>query len=173
MRKSHRGFTIIEVMIALVVLGVLVGLGAPSFFGFLQNQQIRAATEATLNGLQLARAEAVRRNLAVQIVLSPPASGWAVSESASGTAIQSRVSKESTANAVVTTTPALSTTVTFTPLGGVTANADASATITQINVTNISFPASQGARPLRITVSAGGSIRMCDPALALPDPRGC
>jgi len=55
MRSSQRGLNIVEIMISLVVLGVLIGLGAPGFAEWLQNQQIRAAAEATLNGLQVAR----------------------------------------------------------------------------------------------------------------------
>src|SRR5260221_13335306 len=68
-RTSQRGFTIIEVMITLAVIGVLLGLGAPGFIEWLQNQQIRAAAEATLNGLQVARGEAVRRNTPVRFQL--------------------------------------------------------------------------------------------------------
>src|SRR5882672_5111861 len=66
MRSFRRGFTIVEVMISLVVIGVLLALGAPGFIEWLQNQQIRAAAEATLNGLQVARGEAVRRNTRVR-----------------------------------------------------------------------------------------------------------
>jgi type IV fimbrial biogenesis protein FimT len=69
MRTFQRGFTIVEVMISLVVLGVLIGLGAPGFVEWLQNQQIRGAAEATLNGLQVARGEAVRRNTQVRFQL--------------------------------------------------------------------------------------------------------
>jgi len=28
-------------------------------------------------------------------------------------------------------------------------------------------------RPLRVTITPGGSIKMCDPAVAAPDPRVC
>jgi type IV fimbrial biogenesis protein FimT len=62
----QRGFNIIEIMISLAVIGILLGLGAPGFIEWLQNQQIRAAAEAALNGLQVARAEAVRTNTPVR-----------------------------------------------------------------------------------------------------------
>ncbi|HXZ54145.1 MAG TPA: GspH/FimT family pseudopilin [Burkholderiales bacterium] len=64
--RVQDGFTIVEVMISLTVLGVLIALGAPGFVEWLQNQQIRAAAEAALNGLQAARTEAVRSNLPVR-----------------------------------------------------------------------------------------------------------
>jgi len=69
MRNFQRGFTIIEVLITLAVLGVLLALGVPGFVEWLQNQQIRAASEATVNGLQVARGEAVRRNTPVRFQL--------------------------------------------------------------------------------------------------------
>ena len=45
MSAGARGFTIVEVMITLVVLGVLITFGAPEFMAFLQNQKTRAGEE--------------------------------------------------------------------------------------------------------------------------------
>jgi type IV fimbrial biogenesis protein FimT len=204
-RRAAGGFTIVEALIALVVLGVLIALGAPTFGEFLQNQQIRAATEATLNGLQVARAEAVRRNLPVrfQVVsdltsgctLGGVASNWVVSmadptnacdavvETAPALIVQRRSAGENTPNAIVTAvyiapppalgTPVAANTVTFTPLGSILAkNADGSNPISKIDVTNASV-APTAARPLRIVVTPGGSVRMCDPAVLAGDPRAC
>lgn len=174
LRRRQLGLNLIEIIISMTVLVIMLALGIPSFYEWIQNQQIRAGTEALLNGLQLARAEAIQRNLAVKFVVSPPGTGWAVSESASGTAIQSRNSAEGSANAVVTVTPTGATTVTFAPLGGVTANADGSDTITQLDVGNVVLTTS-AARALRIVITGGGSTRMCDPAatIATTDPRHC
>jgi type IV fimbrial biogenesis protein FimT len=66
MRHIQQGVTLVELVIALVILGLLFGYGLPSFSGWIQNAQIRTAAEATQNGLQLARAEAVRRNTQVR-----------------------------------------------------------------------------------------------------------
>ena len=213
MRSPQRGFTIVEIMISLVVLGVLIGLGAPGFVEWLQNQQIRAAAEATLNGLQVARGEAVRRNapvrfqlvsdltstcvLASDSVTEPVSVSWvvsladpagacdAVTDSGQpvpppGRILQRRTSAEGSPNARATSVfvpsppgpPAqAASTVTFAALGNVVANADATPGINKIDVTNINVTGAT--RPLRIIVSSGGSVRMCDPALALPEPRGC
>ena len=209
--SSQRGFTIIEVMISLVVLGVLLALGAPGFIEWLQNQQIRAAAEATLNGLQVARGEAVRSNtpvrfqlvsdltsacvLASDSVTAPVSVSWVVSlrdptnkcdtkadpaDPANPQIVQSRTSAEGSPNARATSVfvpsppgpPAqAASTVTFAALGNVVANADATPSINKIDVTNINVTGAT--RPLRIIVNPGGSMRMCDPALALPEPRGC
>ncbi len=61
-RWSHRGFTPIELMVVLVVIGVLLVTLAPSMTEWLRNLQVRSAAESISAGLQKARAEAVRRN---------------------------------------------------------------------------------------------------------------
>ena len=171
----QRGMTIVEIMISLAVLGILLMVALPNFAAWLQNLQLRAATEAGLNGLQIARAEAIRRNVLVQLAVGP-GTGWTVSEAASGAVIQSKVHAEGSANAVVAITPGGSTLVTFTPLGGVGANSDASAAVTQLDFTNPTGGSCQPTGPmrcLRLVVTGGGSVKMCDPALASTDPRGC
>jgi len=65
-----RGFTIIELMVTVTVLALLMLLGAPSFATWMQNSQIRTAAEGILAGAQLARAEAVRRNMPVRFQLT-------------------------------------------------------------------------------------------------------
>jgi len=171
----QHGMTLVEIMISLVVLGILLMVALPEFSAWLQNLQLRAATEASLNGLQIARAEAIRRNTLVQLVVGP-GTGWTVSDAASGAVIQSKVHGEGTANAAVAITPGASTTVTFTALGGVGANTDGSAAITQLDFTNPTGGSCQPTGPmrcLRVVVTGGGSLKMCDPVVALPDARAC
>lgn len=179
---TPRGFTLIEVLIAMVVMGVLISLAGPSFFEWLQNSQIRAAADAMQNGLQIARGNAISRNLPVQLSVGP-GSGWTVAEAASGTVIQTRVHEEGTPNVGINATPVGSALITFSPLGAVTANSDGSASVTQMDFINPSGGACQTDTPagamrcLRLIVSGGGSIRMCDPQLTAlgmtSDPRAC
>jgi len=176
---TRAGFTIIEVLFTVAVLGILVMMAMPTFGEWLQSQQLRAAAEASVNGLQLARAEAIRRNLPVQITFGVPQTGWQIVEAPPNAAfVQARQHEEGSPNAQFAATPGGATTITFTPLGGVTANPGGGATITRLDVTNPSGGACQptGAmRCLRIVVSAGGTVRMCDPhpSVVAPDPRAC
>jgi len=68
-RAAMRGFTMIEIVVVLAVMAFLMALGLPAMSEFLQNTQIRNAADATVNGLQLARGEAVRRNIQVRFQL--------------------------------------------------------------------------------------------------------
>ena len=194
-RTAQGGFNLIEIMVSLTVLAILISLGAPSFGEWLQNQQIRAATEAIVNGMQVARGEAIKRNLPVRMVLDPPTSGWTVCEASVVTcnstiladpvtavnAIQSRSAQEGTTNAIVTPTSAdllAATAVTFSPLGSVIANPDASPILARVDVGNshgACLAASGPMRCLRVVVTGGGSIRMCDPTpgIVAPDTRAC
>lgn len=161
-------------MIAIAIFGILIALGVPSYTVWLQNTQIRNAAESMQNGLLLARAEAVRSNIAVSFTLGT-GSAWTVAQTATGTTLQSSPFSEGAKNIVVTPTPACATTVTFNGLGRLINNCDASITIAyDIQVPNTILPDSDQ-RKLRITIgNPGGSIRMCDPAVTdSGDPRKC
>lgn len=165
---GQRGVTLVELMIAIVILGILLAVGANSYTRWIQNQQIRVAAESILNGMQVARNEAVRRNVTVQFALD--AAGWRVTEVASASQVQAATIREGGRNAVITVTPAGATALTYGGLGRVGVNADASAPIARVDVTSTNAAAD---RPMRILAGVGGALKMCDPAVAAGDPRGC
>jgi type IV fimbrial biogenesis protein FimT len=68
--KSLAGVTLIELMIAIAIIGILLLAGLPEASRWIQNTRIRTAAESISNGLQLARGEAVRRNAPVAFVLT-------------------------------------------------------------------------------------------------------
>lgn len=173
--KRQRGVSLAELMIGIAILGILLASALPEFSTWIQNTRIRTAAESILSGLQLARTEAVRRNLNVQFVFGT-GSTWTVSVPSTLEQIQTRSSAEgSTESVTVTKTPAAATTITFNSLGRTTANADASAAITQIDVdVPAAVLAAARSRELRITIGAGGNVRMCDPNVTVStDPRYC
>jgi type IV fimbrial biogenesis protein FimT len=69
-RRRIGGFSLIELMIGLALLAVLLALGVPEFYSYLRNAKVRSAAENLYAGMQLARAEAVRRNAWIQLVLT-------------------------------------------------------------------------------------------------------
>lgn len=168
---SRSGFSLIEVMVALAVLGILFAVGLPSVSAWLQNSQIRTAAEAGLNGLQFARSEAVSRNTSVQLAFDP-AGGWSASVASSGAVLQSRPSGETAATVTVAYTPVDANTVTFNGFGRIAPNADGTASLTQIDFDSSALPAADS-RELRLIVGTSGVVRMCDPQLAASDPRSC
>jgi type IV fimbrial biogenesis protein FimT len=166
--------SLIELCVGVAIFAVLAAMAAPSFTAWIQSSQIRVAAESIQNGLQLARAEAVRQNAQVQFVMDA-AYGWSVgcvtASAACPAVIQSRPASEGSANAVIDVTVngggvALPATVIFNGVGRVTQLVE-----TDFGVTNPT--GGSGMRNLRVVVSTGGQVRMCDPALSSSDPRGC
>jgi len=173
-RISAKGFTLVELMVGLVVIAILMSLAVPSFQTWIQNSQIRNAAESVLNGLQIARAEAVSRNANVEFVMGTGTS-WLV-QLVDGTNIDSRASDDGSSNTTTATiSPAASTTITFNSFGGVeTTNKDTTNPITQIDfdVDKAVLPDADS-QNLRVTIGIGGSARMCDPNAPVTSPRAC
>lgn len=199
MRRLQHGVGLIELLIGITILSILLATGVPMFGQWIQNTQVRTAAESILDGLQLARNEAVRRNANVRFNLTSAtgAVAWTVCVVAGaecGEVIQQRSGTEGGGNARVgvstesppTPVPATQYStalvagaglsgedgagVTFNGLGAIPA-ANVGTDITRIDVINA---VSDEARRLVIIVGSGGLIRMCDPQHALADNlQGC
>lgn len=90
MRRAA-GFTIIEVLMVIVILGVLVSLGLPSMRDLIASTKVKTATSDVFSSLILARSEAIKRNASVEIVPVVPANwnaGWAVRPAGTATDLQ-------------------------------------------------------------------------------------
>jgi type IV fimbrial biogenesis protein FimT len=185
---------------AMVIFGFLLMAALPAMQEWFANARIRGASESIQNGIQTARAEAIRRNR--------PVTFWLVNNDDLHTFLAS-CSLSSTGNAWVvavndpggscdeapslTTTPMIVTGRTAGDAGAkVTVTAlqtDASTSASSITfngfgvVTNTSAIAridiesdgsESGARALRIAISPSGTSRMCDPSVTTDgDPRKC
>ncbi len=182
MSERTSGFTLIELMIALSIFAILVLLALPMYSDFIGNTQIRNAAENSLTGVRLAQASAIKSNHLARFFVD--STGWAVyawdDEAATPdfaiVPVQSYKFAEGASQiSPPTPTPPGATTVTFDGLGRVIANTDASASLTQIEVTN---PNVVNARKLRLMISGVGGntgIKLCDPdpGVAANDPRVC
>jgi type IV fimbrial biogenesis protein FimT len=208
---AARGVTLIELLVGIAILAIALAMGVPSFAEWISNSQIRSTAESVQNALNLARAEAVRRNTTVLLqftdkldsgcALSSAGTSWVISRASVDTvtgkcnsAVDDQttpfilekgtpVSTKAGATVAVTQgsfgTGAAQTTIAFNGLGRVTA---ATNPVTTVGALSVDLQSSRGTcvkdsgkmRCLRVVVSPGGQVRMCDPARTVTtDPMAC
>lgn len=71
----HAGFTLIEIMISLIILGLLVMIGVPAMSPMIQNARLSSMSEFYLDGLRIARSGAIQKSAAARFVMTPNANG--------------------------------------------------------------------------------------------------
>lgn len=201
--RFQRGVTLVEFMIGLLIAGILVALAAPNFRDWIQNSQVRNAAESIVNGMQLARAEAVHLNTLVRFNLNSTAGmadweicapGSAVAAAspcpAGATVIQQYTSQEGSPNARIGVYKWLDGNPQANYLLVIAAGNEMPTHVTfnglgrtvndgpddtaRIDVTNAALAT---ARRLVVAIdNPGGGVRLCDPALTVSnssDPQAC
>jgi type IV fimbrial biogenesis protein FimT len=175
---GYRGFSMIELMIVVAIMSIVVALSMPSFSKWIQNTKVRTVAESIKTGLQLAQAESARRSRQVTFNLTTATPGLDVTPDSAGTnwSIQTLAlltgeaaefiegsNLAGTQNGVATAGVA---TLTFNSMGRLTGAVTSAA----YNITRTGSD-----RPLRVTVTPSGRVRMCDPSLTLSssNPTGC
>ncbi len=191
-RGHQRGFSIIELSVALTVVGVLLALGMPSLSGYVQNARLGSAAKSFYTGMQLARTEAIRRNAPVEFVMTSAAVGsgvqnslavdplgvnWVVRTRPSASApyelVEAKPMIEGGGAAPSVTVAASAGLVTFNALGGTTSGAGETIVL-QNPLMGLCTPLGP-VRCWNVVVSPGGQVRLCnpDPAASASDTRKC
>jgi prepilin-type N-terminal cleavage/methylation domain-containing protein len=57
-RKSDGGFTLLEVVVIVLILGILSAIAAPSWLAFINRQRVRTVNDRVFQSLRLAQSEA-------------------------------------------------------------------------------------------------------------------
>lgn len=177
-RLKQDGFSLIELMVTVALLGLLASFAIPSYQQMIQNSMIGNATNSIVNGFQVARGEAVSRNKPVQLELSAgTSSAWTVcvrptpaGACATGLAadmIETREESEGSSGNI-TVNESQAGPYVFDGFGVLTSHGaltiDVDSTVTSI-----------ASRNLRVLIGVGGAVKSCDPSSKLDedDPRRC
>ncbi|MGP1716647.1 MAG: GspH/FimT family pseudopilin [Methylophilus sp.] len=169
---QQQGFTLIELVVTVVVLMAVSMLAIPAFQSSLGNSQIRTVAESIKNGLQQARAEAIKRNASIKFTLQSNSS-WqlgcqTVTDNCPANISAKSAAEGSSANIQVTTD---NNTAVFTSFG--TRDPAIPAALSRVDITNLQVNSSER-RALRILLAAGGYTKLCDPSVtATGDARKC
>ena len=195
--ESSKGNTLIEMMIAIVILCILLVLTARSYGVWIANSRIRTAAETLAAGLSAARNEAIKRNRSVGFYLVTDLSS-ACGVAGSGTSwvasiddptrkcdvavaaaiepfiVAKKSAAEGTDKVTVSAVDANGSaggSIIFNGVGRVLLSGQSP--IAQIDIASSAL-ASDQAREMRIVLTTGGMIRMCDPSISdTTDTRIC
>lgn len=118
--RRTAGFTLVELLVTLTILGIMMGLAIPSFKNFIGSQRAKSASYELVTTLLLARSEAIKRN--ADVTITPPtantwSSGWSVAAGTSTLQVQDEFTN------ITFTSPTSTAAVTFKGTGRPTAPA--------------------------------------------------
>ena len=181
MKKVQSGFTLIELMVSVALIGILASVILPGFQGFLAGQKVTGAANNFYNAAQSAKAEAIQRNGRVALVQASEGNSWCLVDrtlssntdcSATSNIMEDGVIKKFLevpgATISIVKIPSTATEITYNSLGQIVANASGNPTLTDFQVADTS--GSNKALNIQLT---NGSIRLCNPHKASGDPQAC
>ncbi|MFA6178092.1 MAG: GspH/FimT family pseudopilin [Candidatus Methylopumilus sp.] len=180
-RRAHsaRGFSLIELMITVSLVGILAAVAFPNFRQWMQDTKTRTVAESLQNGIRLAQTEAVKRGRNITFLLTndAPALGVTASTTGKNWVVESMTLANATTPEVfiqgatltdvaTVVTTASSASIRFNSMGRL---------VSPANSVTYSITNAGGSRRLNVTVSIAGKIRMCDPdkTLSTSNPDGC
>lgn len=74
----YKGFTLIELMIVIVLLGIVAAIAVPNFTDFIRKNEVQAKADELTQLLQYARSHAVSSRALVKVKQDNSANKWAV-----------------------------------------------------------------------------------------------
>lgn len=187
-RTSHAGFTLIELMVTVGLIAILLGVGVPSLGHWIARAGVTTSAENIQNGLRQAQAEAVRRNAAVDFILTtvtassitaattaaPATTGWqswAIRLSSDNSVIATADLSADAARATLSTSSAAVNALRFNGFGQVTTTAGVALGAPAIFDIRNTDPSVRSARCVYLTPA--GAVKVCNPSLPNTNLASC
>jgi len=199
--RHSAGFSLVELVIVVAIIGMMLALALPAFSNMLRNNQIRAAAEAVLSGVQQARAIAVSTNQRVFFTLTDnltsncsiepaDAKSWVISMDSPENACDAAILNAKAPSLATAAAPRLLGTWSATEKAGKTQlvgngvgqvsfdsfgrpSTAASIVINMLDNNYNCGTADSEARCLTVLVSVGGQASICDQQLAATKLGAC
>lgn len=179
---AQRGFTLIEMLVSVALIGILSAAVLPGFQTFLSGQKLNAASNNAYTAMQFAKAAAIQQNASMTVLFNKGTGQWCVFNrlveptgttcNMSSNTLDSGVIRKFVdplnSDIVIATTPSAAAQITYNSLGRVIPNPDGSATLT-----GLGFTLAHDSTKATNVQLANGIIRLCDAKKSTGDPQAC
>lgn len=180
--SAQRGFTLVELMLAVAIIGILSAVTLPSFQNFLSGQKLNVASNNVYTAMQLAKATAIQQNASMTVLFNKGTGQWCIfNRQITPDSTTCNMGSNNLENGVIkkyieplnpdisiASVPTDAAQITYDSFGRVVANPDSSATLTSLEYT-LNRDASRAAT-VQLT---NGLIRLCDPKKPAGNPQAC
>ena len=152
MRSNNQlGFTLVELLIAITIIGILLAIGLPSFQGTIDKSRLVGAADNLLADMRYAQTESTKRNIEITVTFTEGANWSYVFDTSPTTTKTTNGSDYRGTSMLVSTTGDL---FTFDPKRGTLSQAPATAT------TLITITSALGSK-LGLEVDPASRMRLC------------
>jgi type IV fimbrial biogenesis protein FimT len=69
-RQKHAGFTLLETMVVIAIIGILAAMAVPSFQDMIERNRLKQVAEGLKSDMQFARTEAIKRSKNLRVTLT-------------------------------------------------------------------------------------------------------
>lgn len=152
------GFTLVELMIAVIVLAVLASLAAPSFSGAIDRARLKSQVTGVVDVLEFAKSEAMKRSSVTVTITDSTNSNWSVSAVAVYPADPDNPPNPPSETKEVAYDPDNGVTM---PSGSGVLSLTFRGVATGAAVNNVMTLQSPKGKQVQITINAIGGIRVC------------
>ncbi|WP_348946567.1 GspH/FimT family pseudopilin [Chitinibacter sp. FCG-7] len=160
----QRGFTFVEMMVAVTILGTVLAVAIPSYIQLIDREKLKSAAELMYSSLQKARSFAKARSENVFITVSTTGSAWCYGMHAGTAACNCNTANACNVEQILSTDPEFNfSTITISSNSLSGQNFDQVRGVVNGAGGSVTFKSPKG-KEIRVLLSATGEIRHCSPS---------